>query len=166
MPIDPRRNDGSAAGRSAQNINDLDRRITALEHSTSGAVLGNGIQLQTGGNLSLPTTGATQAVPGCSFSTTNSTNTVMVVTAMAQQLNLETTNVRLYLYLDGVSQNNGSVVVSSVIGYSMNGGSWQISLPAGNHTVALQAARGSGGTYASNLANASISYIQARALLA
>jgi hypothetical protein len=163
MPIDPRRaGGGSAEVRAAQNIADLERRIGQLERGTKGAVLSTGVALQTGGNLSLPTSAAIQAVPGCTFSTSSQVATSVSVTAAAQQLNWETTNVRLYLYLDGTAQT-GSVVVCSVVGFAMNGGTWKVSLSAGSHTIALYASRASGGSTASTLANAGITYIQTRA---
>lgn len=160
MGLDPRRASSSAQGRSAQTISELETRIARLENSTKGAIIGSGITLQSS-DLTLNTSGAIDAVPGCSFTTATQVATIVSVLAVGQQINFTGSDVRMYLYLDGVSQA-GSIVVSSLVGKTMNGGGWRVALSAGSHTLALQASRVAGGSLV-QLTNSSMTYFQSRA---
>ena len=161
MGLDPRRASGSAQGRAAQSMAELEARVARLENSTKGSMLASGLALQTGGSLTLQSDGTLALVPGCVFTTATQVATRVSVTAVAQQINFISSDVRLYLYLDGADQT-GSIVVSNLVGKTMNGGSWRVSLSAGNHTLQLYAARAVGSSLV-QLSNAAVSYFQTRA---
>ena len=174
MGLDPRRASGSAQGRAAQTISELEARIARLENSTKGAILASGMKSQT----SSVTMGTSQAdVTGCTVTLAAQVPTLLAVTftgnvSITFSSNPNYQQASVVINLDGTSgPSPGGGALAFVYGSHASGTlysdisasiaqGWQLTLPAGTHTVKLRHyARIAGAT----LTNSTMSYLQTRA---
>jgi hypothetical protein len=162
MGLDPRRASGSAQGRSAQTISELETRIARLENSTKGSILASGIALQTGGSLNVPISGAMTAIPGCTFTLNAQSATVAAVTALGTIAVFSNVNNSIYLFLDGIQQT-GASGSTTVVGANSIVAAFRLALSAGQHTIDLRVQRAASAGSPSVLTSSAISYFQTRA---
>jgi hypothetical protein len=160
MGLDPRRALGSAAGRSAQTISELETRIARLENTSRGAILASGVVSQTAGAFTITT--SAQDIPGMTVTLTAqvATTGVFIVTQSINDFGASIFNGTIYL--NGTAVTGQTMAIGTAAAYQGTvSGTWRLSLPAGSNTIKLQGVR-TGGTVCS-VNSGRISYFQTRA---